>query len=203
MWACIYAYILIGPCRCRALSGNTHAEALLTATSVLTLQIEESKFTAVAVLSLDVLLGARMANERQNKNEKRTESLRAAFKPQSWACYYSVNLMTMTRQERLTQSACHHAPTRKCKCVCAFVHVAVFVPCICRVLHMGQGWRSLPRCSCSAGSLGSLYNRRHIWREISLKMKHVQLVKLISNTSKKVQLNAASRIHIIRKKTIA
>lgn len=50
------SYILIGPCGGGALCGHAHAGAFLAAAPVVTLEVVESQFAAVAVLPLDVLL---------------------------------------------------------------------------------------------------------------------------------------------------
>lgn len=50
------AYILIGPRGGGALCGHAHAGAFLAAAPVVTLEVIESQFAAVAVLPLDVLL---------------------------------------------------------------------------------------------------------------------------------------------------
>ncbi len=56
---CVIAYILIGPCGGRTLTGNAHTGALFATTSIVTLEIVESQFTAVAIFSLYVFLQER------------------------------------------------------------------------------------------------------------------------------------------------
>lgn len=50
------AYVLIGPRGGGALSGHAHAGALVAATPVVALEVVESQFAAVTVLSLNVFL---------------------------------------------------------------------------------------------------------------------------------------------------
>lgn len=63
------AYTLIAPCRGKAVTGNAHTGAFFAATSIVTLKIEESQFTSVAVFSLHVLLQERKAGREVDKKD--------------------------------------------------------------------------------------------------------------------------------------
>ena len=77
---CVYkvgAYILIGPSGGRALTGNAHTGALFATTAIVTLEIVESQFTAVAVLSLYIFLHEREKDQqRERERERETEKER-------------------------------------------------------------------------------------------------------------------------------
>lgn len=69
MW--IIAYVLIGPCGGRALTVHAHAGALFTASLIVTLEVVEAQFAAVAVFSFYVFLRVgHMEGEREQKDEE-------------------------------------------------------------------------------------------------------------------------------------
>lgn len=65
------AYILIGPSRGRALTGQAHTGALFTATLIVTLKVVESQFAAITILSRYILLqGYKKESEMDDIDKK-------------------------------------------------------------------------------------------------------------------------------------
>lgn len=107
---CGAAYIVISPGRGRTNTGNTHTGALFTAAQIITLEVVETKFTAVTIFSLYIFLHKRRKRGRDKERCSKVYGLPSNWRYEHKACYWSVNVVKImkTGLERLAQSTCHY-----------------------------------------------------------------------------------------------